>query len=123
LVVAASHNTTTRRLLGADQFARMKSGAFLVNVARGELIDQDALLESLRTGQIGGAVLDVTTPEPLPADNPLWSAPNLWITPHMSGGTQDGWRAGIELFCANLRAYLAGRRELMGNRVDIRTHL
>ncbi len=77
----------TERLIGAAEFAVCKPTAYLTNIARGALIDQPALLEALRTGKIAGAGIDVTEPEPLPGDDPLWTAPNLIISPHCAGGT------------------------------------
>jgi len=62
----------------------------------------------------------VTDPEPLPAESPLWDAPNVVVTPHLSGDTEEGWQRGIDLFCANLRLYLAETPERMGNLVDLR---
>ena len=123
IVIAASHNSTTRGLLGKVEVEAMKTGAFLVNVARGGLIDQAALAAALRSGKVGGAVLDVASPEPLPPESELWDAPNLWLTPHISGDTQQGWQQGIDFFCANLRHYVAGHPERMGNLVDMRAHL
>jgi phosphoglycerate dehydrogenase-like enzyme len=123
VVIAASENTTTRGMLGEEELSAMKTGAFLVNVARGGLIDQTALAAALRSGKLGGAVLDVTSPEPLPPESELWDAPNLCITPHISGDTQQGWQQGVDFFCANLRQYVAGHPERMGNLVDIRAHL
>ncbi|MEE8673693.1 D-2-hydroxyacid dehydrogenase [Tractidigestivibacter scatoligenes] len=75
----------TRGLVGAEFLGSMKPGAYLVNAGRGDLIDQAALLAALEEGRIAGAALDVTTPEPLPQDDPLWDAPNLIITPHVAG--------------------------------------
>lgn len=76
----------TRGLADADFFAAMKRGVFFVNGGRGDLADMDALNAALRSGHLGGAALDVTSPEPLPQDSPLWDAPNAFITPHVSGG-------------------------------------
>ena len=123
VVLAASLNSTTRALIGDEELRAMKPSAVLVNVGRGGLVDQDALVAALRDGRLGGAVLDVTAPEPLPPDSPLWDAPNFVITPHLSGDTPEGWERGIELFCANLRLYLDGRPERMGNLIDITAHL
>ena len=100
----------TRTILSAARIASMKPGAFVVNVGRGSAIDQTALAEALNDGRLGGAGLDVTTPEPLPADHPLWRAPNCLITPHASGGwslpqTRD---YVIALMRENLRAFVAG---------------
>jgi phosphoglycerate dehydrogenase-like enzyme len=123
VVVTASLNSTTRHLLGQPEFRAMKAGAFLVNVARGEVIDQQALISALQDGHLGGAVLDVTTPEPLPPESPLWNAPNVWITPHTSGDTDEGWQRGMDLFCSNLRLYLDGHPERMGNVIDLSAHI
>jgi phosphoglycerate dehydrogenase-like enzyme len=82
VVVAAALTGGTAKLFGPAQFAAMKSSAYLVNIARGGLVDTDALLAALETGAIAGAGLDVTDPEPLPDGHPLWSAPNLIITSH-----------------------------------------
>ena len=82
IVLAAAATPETQRLIGRDALARMKPGAWIVNVARGELVDTEALVEVLRDGDIGGAALDVTDPEPLPPDHPLWNIPNVIITSH-----------------------------------------
>jgi phosphoglycerate dehydrogenase-like enzyme len=97
-------------MIGADELAAMKPGAWLINIARGDMIDDDALLAALRERRIGGAFLDPTNPEPLPSDHPLWSAPNCMITMHLSGRSQTKMfeRAGT-LFLDNLSAYRAGR--------------
>ena len=76
----------TRGLADEAFFSQMKPGAYFANGGRGDLVDQDALVAALSSGRLAGAALDVTTPEPLPADHPLWSAPNAFITPHISGG-------------------------------------
>jgi phosphoglycerate dehydrogenase-like enzyme len=76
----------TRGSFGRQRFAEMKPGAYLVNLARGGLVDEAALVEALREGRLAGAAFDVFASEPLPAASPLWEAPNLWITPHMAGG-------------------------------------
>ncbi|WP_448004471.1 NAD(P)-dependent oxidoreductase [Agromyces bauzanensis] len=82
--VAAALTGESRGLIGADEFARMPRGAVLVNVARGGLVDTDALVDALRSGRLGGAGLDVTDPEPLPEGHPLWSTPGCVITPHVA---------------------------------------
>jgi phosphoglycerate dehydrogenase-like enzyme len=119
VVVAASLNQSTRGLLGSRQFEAMRPGAFLVNVARGALVDEPALAEALRSGRLGGAVIDVATVEPLPAESELWDAPNLWLTPHMSGGTVESRTRAFEILLANCRAYLGGRLGEMLNRIDL----
>jgi phosphoglycerate dehydrogenase-like enzyme len=85
VIVALAASPETRHLIGAAEFALMKRSAYIVNIARGYIIDGAALDKALRDATIAGAGLDVTEPEPLPADNPLWDAPNLIIAPHMAG--------------------------------------
>jgi phosphoglycerate dehydrogenase-like enzyme len=84
VVLAAPATDGTRHLVGADELAAMREDAWLVNVARGSLVDTDALVEALRAGSIAGAALDVTDPEPLPDGHPLWALPNVLITPHVA---------------------------------------
>ena len=111
----------TQKVMGAKQFAAMKDTAILINVGRGTSVDTDALVTALSEGQIGGAVLDVTDPEPLPADHPLWDAPNLVLTPHVSGGSslrETGHRIAA-IAMRNLAAYLNGQP--MENVVDFKT--
>jgi len=103
----------TRGFLGPAEFALLKPGALLFNIGRGQTVDTAALLDALRSGRLAGAGLDVTDPEPLPPDHPLWDAPNVMITPHTSGSQPDTMRIVGELFLANLRHYLAGE-ELEG---------
>jgi phosphoglycerate dehydrogenase-like enzyme len=120
VVVSASLNSTTKGLIGDRELRTMKQGAFLINLSRGALIDQDALVQALTDRRIGGAVIDVANPEPLPSDSPLWNAPNLWITPHVAGDTVEGRQAAIDLLCENLRLYLTGEADRMANLVDVR---
>lgn len=98
----------TRHLIGAAELAQMLPHALLINIGRGQLIDQDALLAALQAKQIGGAVLDVTTPEPLPADHPLWRLENVLITPHLAGHIEHHFDNVVELFAENLRRDQAG---------------
>ena len=88
VVLAAPSTGDTKALIGAAELAAMKPGAWLINIARGDMIDDDALLAALREKRIGGAFLDPTNPEPLPSDHPLWSAPNCLISMHLSGRSQ-----------------------------------
>jgi len=118
VVLCASLNRTTRHLIGPDELATMKPTATLVNVARGGLVDEDALVRALNQGRLRGAMLDVTAEEPLPPDSPLWTAPNLLITPHISGNAPESWDGQVDFFCRNLRIYLEGSPERMGNLVD-----
>jgi D-2-hydroxyacid dehydrogenase (NADP+) len=106
LAVALPLTDDTRGLISADVFAAMQSHAFFVNVGRGELVDQAALTDALSSGQIAGAGLDVTDPEPLPADDVLWSLPNVIITPHNSGSTVGTGRRANERFLENLTAWV-----------------
>ncbi|MDX1932511.1 MAG: D-2-hydroxyacid dehydrogenase [Capsulimonadales bacterium] len=109
VVVATALTGETRSLLGAAEFAAMKPSARLVNVARGPVIDEQALIAALREGRIAGAVLDVFTQEPLPEESPLWDLPNAYLTPHNSPGWTVGLRRRqLELFMGNLRRFVAG---------------
>lgn len=109
IILAAPNTDETRAMIGAGELAAMKPSARIVNIARGDLIDQPALIAALEAGRIGGAFLDVTTPEPLPADHPLWRAPDALVTMHLAGQSQtSAFRRGAERFLRNLRHYLAG---------------
>jgi glyoxylate reductase len=99
----------TRRLIDADALARMPASAFLVNTARGGVVDQVALREALQDGEIAGAALDVTDPEPLPADDPLLRAPNLLVVPHIGSATVRTRSRMADMAVDNLLAALAGR--------------
>ena len=87
----------------------MKPSAYLINVARGTLVDTDALVDALRKNVIAGAGLDVTDPEPLPPEHPLWTLPNVIITPHLGGASDRFWERECALLRDNLRRYLAGQ--------------
>ena len=107
--VSAPATDETQHLLGTDEFAAMKDSAWLINVARGSLVDQEALLEALNNKSIGGAALDVTDPEPLPKDHPLWDAPNCMITMHLSGQAQTRmFQRAATRFVENLKRYQSG---------------
>jgi phosphoglycerate dehydrogenase-like enzyme len=110
VILAAPAVADTRHLIGAAELAAMKPSAVLVNIARGDLIDQPALVEAVKGGQIAGAFLDVTSPEPLPADSPLWTTPGIVMTGHASGRSQTraGERASA-LFLDNLARFREGR--------------
>ncbi len=98
----------THHYLGAAQFALVKPTALLINVGRGATIDTEALLAALRERRLGGAGLDVTDPEPLPADHPLWDMDNVIIAPHYGGSQPDYERHVGQVFLDNLRRYVAG---------------
>jgi glyoxylate reductase len=99
----------TRHLIGAAELKRMKNSAYLINTARGGVVDQVALREALEQGEIAGAGLDVTDPEPLPADDPLLQAPNLLVVPHVGSATTRTRSRMADMAVDNLLAALAGR--------------
>jgi phosphoglycerate dehydrogenase-like enzyme len=103
-----SDNETTRGYVNARRLGWFKPGAKFYNVGRGTTVDQRALLEALQSGRLGAACLDVTDPEPLPPDHPLWAAPNCFITPHAAGGRHDQGEALVRHFLANLEAFVRG---------------
>ncbi len=117
IVVAAPETPETKRMIGEKEMALMKGTAHLVNVARGTLVDQDALIGVLRAHRIAGAALDVTEEEPLPPDNPLWNLDNVFITPHISAATDLLWERQEKLLVENLERWFGGRELL--NRVDL----
>jgi D-2-hydroxyacid dehydrogenase (NADP+) len=107
-VVSAPGVASTRGMIGAPQLARLQPGAILVNIARAGIVDGAAMHAALATGQLGGAVLDVFEQEPLPATDPLWSTPNVVITPHSAGFRASHWDDVLALFSDNLRRFQAG---------------
>jgi phosphoglycerate dehydrogenase-like enzyme len=108
VVLCAPDTPETRGLLDAAALARMKRGALLVNVGRGKLVDQDALVAALRSGRLRGAGLDVFAHEPLAPEDPLWALPNVLLTPHVSAVTRRFWEREAGLIVRNLKRYLAG---------------
>jgi phosphoglycerate dehydrogenase-like enzyme len=108
VVLAAPHTPETKRLIGRAQLDRMKRGALLVNIARGKLVDDEAVIDALRDGRLGGAALDVFSQEPLDASSPYWDLPNVIITPHTSGAMKDYWTPLVALFSDNLRRFEKG---------------
>jgi phosphoglycerate dehydrogenase-like enzyme len=107
-VICTSADATSFHLIDATALAAAKPSAFLVNVARGNIVDGAALAAALRAGRLAGAALDVTETEPLPAESPLWEAPNLVLSPHVAGGGTTGYPQQKALFAENLARYLAG---------------
>ncbi len=116
MVIAAPETAETKHLIGAAEIARMKHGARLINVARGSLLDEAALIRALESGALGGAALDVAQTEPLPAESPLWKAPNLMITPHTSAVSDRLWDRETTLLLDLLERWFDGRE--LFNRVD-----
>ena len=111
IVIAVPATAETEGMIGAAELAAMNSHAVLVNVARGSVIAQQALTEALDGGRIGGALLDVTTPEPLPTDDPLWALDNAQVTMHLSGKAQDRmFQRSAQRFLENLERYQRGEK-------------
>ena len=100
---------STRGLIDAEIFQRMKSTAWLINTARGPVVTEADLIAALEEGQISGAILDVFGQEPLPKNSPLWNLENAWITPHVSDAIADWERPMCQLFCDNLARFIAGK--------------
>ena len=117
LVLAAPHTRETRGLVTAERLDRLPEGAMLVNVARGALVDEAAMVARLRNGRLRGAVLDVFSREPLPSDDPLWHLPQVLLTPHVSAVSPEGfWERALALFLDNWRRFDRGDR--LTNLVD-----
>lgn len=108
LVLTAPLTPDTRGMIGADELGLLPAGAHIVNVGRGELIDQAALVDALQRGHIGAAALDVFEVEPLPADSALWAMPNVTITPHSAGGTPIAAERAADVFADNLQRFTMG---------------
>jgi phosphoglycerate dehydrogenase-like enzyme len=109
VVLAVPLAAGTRRMLDAARLARMRPGAVLVNIGRGALVDQDAMIAAIESGALGGAVLDVTDPEPLPSGHPLWRTRNVILTPHISGQSPTMLDNVMHIFAENLRRYATSK--------------
>jgi phosphoglycerate dehydrogenase-like enzyme len=125
VVISTSADETSFHLIGEQALAAMRPGAFLVNVARGNIVDGAALAAALAAGRIAGAALDVTETEPLPPESPLWQVPNLIISPHVAGGGSSGYPQQKALFAENLARFRAGEGlrnvcQIGGQRSDVR---
>jgi phosphoglycerate dehydrogenase-like enzyme len=116
VVLAAPLTSDTFELISESSIAGMKPGAWVINIARGELIEEPALARALRTGRLGGAVLDTFREEPLPPTSPLYDLPNVILTPHTSWSSTRVLDRSVELFCDNLRRFARG--EPLVNLVD-----
>jgi glyoxylate/hydroxypyruvate reductase A len=108
LILACPLTPETNGLIGAAELAAMPEGALLINVARGKVLDEQALGHALRDGRLGGAALDVAEVEPLPDDSPLWDLPNVLISPHSASTVHAENSRIVDIFLANLRRYLDG---------------
>jgi glyoxylate/hydroxypyruvate reductase A len=109
LVLAVPHTAMTHRIVDARRLALLKPGAILVNIARGDVVDEAALVEALRSGRLRGAALDVFEQEPLPPESPLWDLPNVFVSPHSASNVAAENGRIVELFQENIRRYLEGR--------------
>lgn len=101
IVIACPLTKQTRNLVNADAFKRMKKGAKLVNIARGEIVDEAAFIEAIKSGHLGGAALDAHVQEPLPADSPIWDLPNVVVSPHNASASSGNEQRCAEMFIAN----------------------
>jgi phosphoglycerate dehydrogenase-like enzyme len=117
VVLAAPDTPETQRMIGARELKAMKPSAHLLNIARGALVDESALIDALERGAIAGAALDVTEKEPLPPESPLWNLKNVFITPHTSAVSELLWLRQTELLLENLERWFSGRD--LKNIVDI----
>jgi phosphoglycerate dehydrogenase-like enzyme len=109
LVLATPLTSATRGMLDAAALAQLRPSAYLVNIARGEIIDTDALIAALEQGRLAGATLDVVPEEPLPPEHRLWRTPNVWITPHISSSSPRTSERALAIFLENVRRDIAGQ--------------
>ncbi len=107
IVISTPLTSETRQMIGAGELAACKPGSFLIDISRGGIVDHDALIKALQSGQLAGAALDVFPKEPLPPNSPLWKLPNVILTPHISGIASSYDQRAVALFTENLYRYLA----------------
>ncbi len=117
VVLALPHTKETECLFNKETFEAMKPGSYFVNVSRGQLVDEGALIDALNSGQLAGAALDVFSQEPLPAESPLWTQPNLILTPHISAYSTNMMNQVVDLFIENLKRYI--KEESLYNLVNL----
>jgi len=117
VVAAVPETPETTGVMDGAAFASMRPGSFFCNVGRGSFVDEAALIEALRSGQLRGAAIDVASREPLPADNPLWDAPNLYVSPHSAAAPAALFANLHLLFRDNLQRFLEGGT--LRNEVDL----
>jgi phosphoglycerate dehydrogenase-like enzyme len=109
LVLCVPHTPQTENMIGAPELSLLPDGAYLINIARGAVIDETALIDALRSGHLAGAALDVFAEEPLPASSPLWDMPNVIVSPHSASTSDRENERLVDLFCDNLRRFLDGQ--------------
>ncbi len=119
-IVTVPHTADTERMIDGAAFAAMKKNSTFINIARGQVVDEAAMIEALRSGHLGFAALDVATVEPLPQTSPLWTMPNVLISPHSASTVASENSKITEIFCRNLRCWLDDRRDEMRNVFDKR---
>jgi len=115
LVLSMPHTPDTEGLINTKAISVMKRGVVFINIARGLVVDEDALIEALRSGHIGFAALDVFATEPLPANNPLWDLPNVLVSPHSASTVDEENQMITDIFCTNLQCFIEGRLDEMTN--------
>ncbi len=115
LILVAPKTPETENIIGKDVLSSMKSTAYLISIARGELVDEDALIDALKSGKIAGAALDAFMQEPLPANHPFWKMKNVIVTPHIGGMSDIYVQQALSIFEENLRRFLKGERETLVN--------
>jgi D-2-hydroxyacid dehydrogenase (NADP+) len=118
LIALTPYSAETHHLIDADVIAAIKPGGYLINIARGKVVDEQALIAALGSGALAGAGLDVFAEEPCPPDNPLWRFPNVIMTPHIGGMSDSYAQQLLPLILHNLGAFIAGDRSALRNRVD-----
>ena len=117
-IIVAPYTPQTHKMIGTKELSSMKPTAFLINIGRGEIIDEEALIHALKTGKIAGAALDAFCKEPLPKDHPLWEMKNVIITPHLGGLSDTYMEQVLSIFEENLRRFLRGERRNLINLVE-----
>lgn len=112
VVLALPLTHETKGMIGESELRSMKPAAYLINISRGKIVDEAALVRALEEGRIAGAGLDVFETEPLPVDSKLWGLPNVIFSPHIAGGMDDYMEQATDIFCENLKRYISGKRML-----------
>ena len=118
LIIVVPHTPQTNKMVGTEVLSSMKPTAFLINIGRGEIVDEDALMHTLETGKIAGAALNTFYTEPLPKDHPFWRMKNLIVTPHVGGMSDIYVEQVLPIFEENLRRFLRGERKTLLNLID-----